>query len=87
MTWSITPHVVGSNFVMQASLATDAASPPVEYNFECRSGSGTSSGWQSSRDYSVAITGYAVYRVRARDALHNMTGYSTSWGTDGYPVA
>jgi hypothetical protein len=85
MTWNTTPHKDGSNHHMIASVATDADNPPVEYSFE-GSGGGVSSGWISSNNYSVAGGAYGAYRVRARDALGNMTGYSPKYGTDGYPV-
>ena len=70
---------------MTAALATDAGSPPVEYEFDFVSGGpgGTDSGWQSSRDY--ADTGLSpetdyTYRVRARDsaATPNVTTYSST---------
>jgi hypothetical protein len=67
---------------MTAVTATDAANPPVEYFFEC-SRSGFNSGWQAGTGYSVPVgrTNQGLqFRVKARDALGNETGYS-DWYT------
>jgi len=63
---------------MTAVEATDADGP-VEYFFWCTNESGFSSRWQSERTYTVKLGGkhvYAAFRVRARDASGNQTGWS-----------
>lgn len=68
MTWAVLPHESGPGAVtMTASTAQDPAG--VEYYFECVSGGGHDSGWQSSPVYTdvnlSALT--AEYTVKARD--------------------
>jgi hypothetical protein len=67
---------------MVAVTATDA-SPPVQYLFEC-SRAEFSSDWQASPTYSVQVgrwnTGFQ-WRVKARDAYNNETGWSAEVGT------
>ena len=64
---------------MTAVEATDA-SGGVQYYFECTNESGFSSGWQSDPTYTIQIGGVHVnvkFRVKARDAYENETGYSS----------
>jgi parallel beta-helix repeat protein len=64
---------------MTASEASDA-SGGVQYYFECTTTSEFSSGWQSSRTYSVQIgrSGqYQFFRVKARDIYGNQTAPSS----------
>ena len=63
---------------MKATEATDA-NGWVEYFFESTTESGFSSGWQSSRTYSVLIgrSGQGRrFRVKARDQFGNETEWS-----------
>jgi hypothetical protein len=63
---------------MEAEEATDA-SEFVEYFFECTTDSDYSSGWQSSRTYSVQVgrrgQGHR-FRVKIRDLYGNETAWS-----------
>jgi hypothetical protein len=64
---------------MTAAAATDP-SGSVEYNFECTTDSGFSSGWQSARTYKVKVgrRGQAHrFRVKARDLYGNETAFSS----------
>jgi hypothetical protein len=65
---------------MTAAQASDE-NGPVEYYFECTTQSGFNSGWQTSRTYTVLVgrTGQGHrFRVRARDAGGNVTGWSST---------
>ena len=83
MTWVIKPHSSGMNEIaMTATTAMDSSSGSrVEYYFDCNSPGGHNSGWTISSTYVdmglVSGTTYE-YRVKARDARHNETGWSTS---------
>jgi hypothetical protein len=82
MSFSTLPHAVSpSAIAMTAALATDTQSPPVEYEFECTGGGGAGRTWGLARDYTngalSANTQY-TYRVRARDAVDNRTGFSAT---------
>lgn len=86
MSFSLLPNPAGtSTVVMQAVTATDANTPPVQYQFDEISGEtgGTDSGWQASVDYSdiglLANTIY-TYRCAARDnsVPPNQTGWSAT---------
>ncbi|MFH0983395.1 MAG: matrixin family metalloprotease [Planctomycetota bacterium] len=89
MSFSTTPYGYGPTEVrMTATLATDAGSPPVEYQFDFVSGGtgGTDSAWQTSRDYAdagLSPDSAYTYRVWARDsaATPNYTGYSSPYTT------
>ena len=64
---------------MTAEQATDD-SGVVQYYFQCTTESGFSSGWQSSRSYSVRVGRAGQrhrFRVRARDVNDNRTGWSS----------
>jgi hypothetical protein len=64
---------------MRAVTATDA-SGVVEYFFECINNSGFSSGWIATPTHSVQIgrgNQGLIFRVKARDAFHNETAWST----------
>jgi hypothetical protein len=64
---------------MTAAEATDD-SGGVQYYFRCTTESDFSSGWQSSRTYSVRVgrTGQRHrFRVKARDLYGNETGFSS----------
>jgi len=62
---------------MEAAQATDA-SGVVEYFFDCTTRRDLSSGWQSSRTYSVEVRdqGGHSFRVKARDLYLNETAWS-----------
>ncbi len=82
MTWASVPAATGSTSIsMTASTASDPSG--VEYYFECTTGGGHSSSWQSGASYQdtglTPSTQY-TYRVKARDksANHNETSWSTS---------
>ena len=54
----------------------------VEYYFQCTSESGFSSGWQTSREYTVLVGRANLayrFRVQARDKYGNVTGWSEEW--------
>jgi Bacterial Ig domain/Metallo-peptidase family M12B Reprolysin-like len=82
MTWTAVPTATGTSSVtMQAITAIDDAGSAVQYLFECTLGGAgcASSGWQSSTTYTA--TGLSPgttyrYRVKARDASSNETGWS-----------
>jgi len=88
MTWASEPKEVriGSGSFdyyakMTATEATDD-SGNVQYYFQCTTESGFSSGWQTSREYSVKVGRAGQrhrFRVKARDlsASHNETGWSS----------
>lgn len=85
MTWATVPEANGATSIyMAATTATDDTnSATVEYSFEIVIGAangGTSSGWISTAYYQDsgldANTEFA-YRVQARDASGNMTGFSS----------
>lgn len=83
MTWEVTPHEISPGVVsMTATTAVDNNQTGVQYYFQCVSGGGRSSGWQSSRVYtdSGVTQLYNVYRVKARDLSDSMneTAYSSS---------
>nr|QDY92650.1 hypothetical protein fos2004AM_00019 [uncultured Planctomycetota bacterium] len=85
MSFSTLPYAVSATSIsMTATLATDADSPPVQYEFDFVSGGtgGTDSGWQSPRDYTddglQPNTSYS-YRVRARDSAPSPN--ETDWST------
>jgi len=68
---------------MIAVVAVDP-SGPVQYFFECVSNSGFNSGWQLGNTYTVLVgrSGQALrFRVRARDAFGNVTGWSPTLPT------
>lgn len=83
MTWASVPAAVDNDSItMTASTATDADTPPVQYYFEETTGNpgGSSSGWISTTTYvDSGLNGSTLYtyRVKARDALGNETGWST----------
>jgi len=79
MTWSSAPAAVSAGeIVMTATTATD--DNDVEYYFECVSGGGDNSDWQSETYYSdsdlLPDTEYS-YRVKARDLSENVN--ETQW--------
>jgi hypothetical protein len=82
MTWDTEPYESGMGTVtMTASTAVDAEGADVQYYFQCVSGGGQDSGWQSSpvyTDTSVVQT-TSTYRVKARDLSENLneTSYSS----------
>ena len=87
MTWSVTPHAIGTDSIsMTASTATDPSG--VEYYFEFTGSSsggtgGSDSGWQASNTYTdngLDANEYYSYRVIARDKspVHNETAPSST---------
>ena len=79
MTFAVEPTSLGTNrVVMTASTATDTLSPPVEYYFVNTTNS-ADSGWILSTVWTnTGLTNGVTYgyRVKARDAVSNETGYS-----------
>ncbi len=92
--WNMRPYATIDNRVsMTAQEATDAAG--LEYQFQCVSGGGPDSAWQSSRTFvtPALADGTYVYRYRVRDTSpqRNPTDYSTPYAaritpTTGYHV-
>ncbi|MBU0641246.1 MAG: matrixin family metalloprotease [Planctomycetes bacterium] len=86
MTFDAPPYPMSiASIGMAATIAYDAESPPVQYEFDFVSGGsgGTDSGWQSSTgytDYGLDTNTEYTYRVRARDSAStpNVTSYSGS---------
>lgn len=95
MKWEVLPHEIQIGTgdwdyyaTMTAVEATDD-SGSVEYYFECMSKglggvwpSGFSSGWQTSREWTVQVgrnNQAHRFRVRARDKWGNTTGWSAEW--------
>ncbi|MCK4751861.1 MAG: hypothetical protein KAS75_00340, partial [Planctomycetes bacterium] len=94
MTWSVQPYATGSKSIaMKATTASDLSG--VEYYFECTSGGGNDSGWQSSNpvyeDTGLNPGAEYSYCVKTRDksANQNETGFSAvvSATTEGGLVA
>jgi hypothetical protein len=88
MTWQLYPYALGySSITMTASTASDASG--VEYYFDCVSGGGHDSGWQSSPTYTdtglAANTTYQ-YAVQARDMSFylNPTGWTATKAATTY---
>lgn|GEM_PF-7000041 len=84
MTFATVPEANGATSIyMVATTATDDTnSAGVLYSFECvlNPGGGTNSGWQASpiyQDTSLTPDTEYAYRVRAKDATGNTTGYSS----------
>ncbi len=78
MTFAVLPEgSTPTTIRMRATLAVDLDSLPVEYLFT-NTTTQTSSGWQSSHDWTDSVTrGWAnTYRVKARDGVGNETGWS-----------
>jgi len=88
MTWALRPRSAGPTLItMTATTARDSSGSQVKYKFECTSGGGhDSNDWEPNSRYTdtglVAGRQYG-YRVKARDALLNETG----WSVIGYAVA
>ncbi len=81
MVWEVEPYEGGFGIItMSAATAIDNAVSDVEYYFECVSGGGHDSGWQSSPVYIDSYVTELVnsYRVKARDVsdYNNETRYS-----------
>ncbi|MBN2129923.1 MAG: right-handed parallel beta-helix repeat-containing protein [Sedimentisphaerales bacterium] len=86
LAWEIEPTKVrigGGSFNYHATMTAVEATDengPVQYYFWCTSESGFTSGWQSQRTYTVQLGGqhvFATFRVKARDAAGNETGWSS----------
>lgn len=82
MTWAITPHsATATSITMTATTARDNSASPVQYYFDETSGNpgATDSGWITSPIYtdSNLVPGARYgYRVKAKDARNNETGWS-----------
>ncbi len=82
MTWATVPYATGTTSIaMVATTATDASG--VQYYFDCTSGAGHDSGWQSGTSYTdtgLSPNTQYCYRVQARDLSpnQNATGWSTT---------
>lgn len=79
-TFASVPTDTSSTEITMTATAGDDASEPIEYNFECTSGGGHDSGWQTSPVYSdtalTELTEY-TYTVKMRDSADN-TGTPSS---------
>ena len=79
--WSTPPTAIGTTAIaMEIGLCSDS-SPPVQYSFEETSHhqGGSSSGWQLARQFldgDLQPGTLYTYRVQARDAIGNTTGFS-----------
>lgn len=85
--WATVPRVTTDGLfyyhTMTAVEATDL-SPPVQYEFACVDGGGTSSGWILSNTYTAGgfwSTTNSAYRVRTKDARGNIGEWSVVWHT------
>lgn len=87
--WGMLPYATIDNKV---SMTAMAASDPsgVQYSFECVSGGGPNSGWQSSATYLTTALpdGAYVYRYKLRDASaqNNESPYSSSYAAKITPT-
>ncbi len=88
MTWELYPYALGiSSITMTAATASDESG--VEYYFDCVSGGGHDSGWQTSPTYTdtgLAMNTTCSYAVQARDksSNHNLTGWSATRAATTY---
>jgi|GEM_PF-1149972 len=83
MHWGDLPIATSTSCISLLALTATDESPPVEYYFDCM-GSSTGgggcddSGWQTSTSYidcGLEVNHEYEYRVKARDAVGNETGY------------
>ncbi len=87
--WEMMPYATIDNKI---SMSANAASDPsgVRYKFECVSGGGPDSGWQSSRTYvtPVVADGTYAYRYKTRDTstAQNTSDYSTVYSATIKPT-
>ena len=84
MTWQTEPYESGAGRVtMKATTAVDNAGT-VQYYFDCVSGGGHDSGWQSSPTYTDTYVTQLVnsYRVKARDNSDYLN--ETGWSPDSF---
>jgi hypothetical protein len=86
MTWATPPYAAGGTSIsMVAATATESINPPVSYYFNFVGSptggtGGLDSGWQSSTTYTnsgLQTNHQYGYRVKAKNAVGNETGYST----------
>jgi lysophospholipase L1-like esterase/fibronectin type 3 domain-containing protein len=82
-TWLSTPSAISGSIISMTATTGSDAHGPVQYSFEETSSNpgGTDSGWQSSSSYTdtgLSPTTMYTYRVRMRDDLNNIGGYSSS---------
>ena len=89
--WVITPQLIDDGIYfyhfMQVEDSTDA-SGPISYYFDCIGGAGQDSGWITTPSYTAGPywgTTISDYRVRAKDALGNMTEWSETWRVGQVP--
>jgi autotransporter-associated beta strand protein len=80
MTWAKVPIGLETNTItMSATLAYDPESPAVEYFFT-NTVTGTTRDWSEDRSWTETVPASSLhtYRVKARDAVGNETGWSTT---------
>ena len=92
--WVMRPYATMDNnstnncVSMTARSITDTGG--VQYSFECTSGGGPSSGWQSSNTYKTSAQPDGTYtyrfRVRQTNATANVSAYSQSWNATINPT-
>jgi parallel beta-helix repeat protein len=75
--WLVRPKMItdahGIRWItMQAVTATDAASPPVKYYFDCIDGYGTDSGWITDPNFTYMNGSHCTYVVKTKDNVGNV---------------
>ncbi len=93
MSWQSSPNATSDSTISMTAVEATDDSGTVEYYFSCVAGGTgcTDSGWQASRSHTAsglsADTFYS-YSVKARDAIGNQNGTSSSMGdtTDAPPA-
>ncbi|MGA2915959.1 MAG: S8 family serine peptidase [Sedimentisphaerales bacterium] len=86
-TWATKPQSAGdTEITMRATTTKDNSGSQVQYKFECVYGSGHNRDWDPCSSYTdtgLSKGAQYGYKVKARDAQHNETG----WSVIGYAVA
>jgi hypothetical protein len=75
-TWEAAPYEATPFKISMTATTTTDPSGGIEYFFECTSGPGNNSGWQTTKSWQGTVSADEstyCYRVRTRDLYHNET--------------